>query len=293
MTKSTKKSQKNNFDVSVVVVSYNTKDILKNCLDSLKNENLKMQIIVSDNGSTDGSAEMIKKQKTHTWCAFELLENNENLGFAAGNNRAKKHVKSDYVLFLNSDTIVEKNSIKTPLHYIKAHDDVGAITCKVVLPNGKLDPDTRRAFPTPLTALKHFTGFSKTYRYLHIHEDEVHDVDAIQGAFLLTRKSILDKVGWFDEDYFLDGEDIDLCWRIKQVGYRLIYYPLSKITHIKKASKKTDRKKSLKSVLRGVEAMEIFYKKHLKQTYPFFVNWMVSIGISTLKLARIIKYELT
>lgn len=288
MTKSTKKSHKINYDISVVIVNYNTKDILDDCLASLKNENLKMQVIISDNGSTDGSVEMIRKK----YPKFKLLENKENLGFAAGNNEARKIIKSDYVLFLNSDTIVENNSIEKPLQYIKANSDIGAITCKVVLPSGELDPDTRRAFPTPLTALKHFTGYSKTYRYLHMHEDEIHDVDVIQGAFLLARKSVLDKINWFDEDYFLDGEDIDLCWKIKQAGYRLVYYPKSKITHIKKASKKADQKSSLKSVLRGVEAMEIFYKKHLNSKYPFFVNWMVLIGVKVLKLIRIIKYKI-
>lgn len=286
MMKSMKKSPKSKPDLSVVLVSYNTKEITANCLASLKKQDLDLQVIVSDNGSKDGSVEMIKSK----YPQVTLIENNKNLGFSMGNNAAKQYISTEYVLFLNTDTVVNKTSIKKPLQYIKEHTEIGAITCRVVLPNGEDDPDTIRSFPFPLTAAKHFLGLQSEFRYPNLDRSKQHEVDVIQGAFLLTRKSILDKVNWFDEDYFLDGEDIDLCWRIKEAGFKLVYYPKSKITHIKKASKSADRKKSLQSVLRGVEAMELFYKKHLSKQYTFLVNGIVFVGIKILKLTRIIKY---
>jgi len=285
-----RRSQKSKQEVSVVLVSYNTKDITDNCLASLKkqDQDSSLQIIVSDNGSTDGSVEVIRSK----YPDVELIENKANLGFSKGNNKARKYIKSENVLFLNTDTIVDKKSIKEPLQYIKEHAEIGAITCRVILPNGKDDPDTIRSFPFPLIAAKHFLGLESEFRYPNLDRSKQHEVDVIQGAFLLTRKSILDEVGWFDEDYFLDGEDIDLCWRIKKAGFKLVYYPKSKITHIKKASKSADRKKSLQSVLRGVEAMELFYKKRLSQQYTFLTNWLVLGGIQLLKLTRIFKYYL-
>jgi len=302
MKKFIKMSQKSStLDLCVVIVSYNTRDILDNCLSSLKSvKNVNFETIVVDNNSTDGSLEMLDKYKQSlAGSIVKVVKNDKNIGFGAANNIARKFLNSDYVLFLNSDTIVNKNSLKEPLQYIKDHQSVGAITCKVVLPNGRFDKDTRRSFPTPWVAFTHFTGLDRIFprsrilaKYWYGYEDlnNEHEVDVIQGAYFLTRKATLDKVGWFDEDYFLDGEDIDLCWKIKSKGLKIMYYPKVKITHIKKASKKTDQKQSLSSVLRGVEAMKIFYRKRLWKKYPFYVNYAILFGIVILKALRSIKY---
>lgn len=277
--------------LSIIILNYNTKKLLEDCLNSLwnvKNE-LSHEVIVVDNASTDESVDMIKKH--FGW--VRLIENHENSGFSAGNNLAKNVAKGDYVLFLNSDTIVNQKTLKKSVEYMDKHSDVGAMTCKIVLPNGELDRDARRSFPTPWVAFSHFVYldrlfpksslFSK-YWYGYISADEEHEVDVLQGAFFLSRKNILDDVGWFDETYFLNGEDIDLSWKIKNKGWKIIYYPRASIVHIKKGTKKSNRK--LKNETSGVKAMEIFYRTRMWDRYPLVVNLLVIGGIQVMRAIR-------
>ena len=200
-------------ELSIVVLSYNTTDLLKDCLDSLEKvkDEVNFEVIVVDNDSTDGSPEMIKNNYSYV----HLIQKNKNVGFAAGNNSARNVVNGEYVLLLNSDTIVEKNTLRETLKYLKGARDIGALTCKLVLPNGDLDKDARRSFITPWVGLTHLVlkldrlfPKSKTfsqYWYGYESPDKIHEVDVIQGAYFLTRKKVLDEVSWFDEDYFLDG----------------------------------------------------------------------------------------
>ncbi|OGM31247.1 hypothetical protein A2630_04460 [Candidatus Woesebacteria bacterium RIFCSPHIGHO2_01_FULL_44_10] len=288
--------------LSVVILSHNTKDLLVNCLKSLekvKNE-VDFETIVVDNGSTDGSIKTIRHAEfisASDW-VLKLVQNDRNVGFAAGNNKARDMAGGKYVLFLNSDTQVYLNTLPVCIKYLDEHEEVGAMTCRLEMRNGKLDPDSRRSFPTPWKSFTHFSGLENIfphsslfsqYRYGRVPEDRIQEVDVIQGAFFLTRKKILDKVGWFDEDYFLDGEDIDLCWRIKKAGYKIIYYPKVSILHVKKGTKgKTKRSKQ--TVTSGINAMEVFYKKHLMQKYPALVNGLVFAGIKILRFIRLVRF---
>lgn len=265
-------------------------------------DEVNFEIIVPDNGSTDGSVEAIHRQ----FPKISILENRSNLGFAAGNNRARPFISSEYVLFLNSDTVVYPQTLKATTEYLDTYQDVGAITCKVILPNGELDKDVRRSFITPWIGLTHIflkldrlfptsKVFAK-YWYGYLSPDITHEVDAIQGAFFLTRKSLLDKVGWWDTDYFLDGEDIDLSYRIRKLGFKIIYYPKVRITHYRGASKgkindgrKVSLAEKLKFRMAGVNSQEIFYRKHLWQKYPIVINLLVIVGIRSLKMLRVIK----
>lgn len=292
--------------LSIVILSYNTKDLLVNCLLSLEKvrKEVASEVFVVDNASSDGSPEII--QKKFSWVT--LVKNKKNLGFARGNNKAKKLVRGEYVLFLNSDTKVSKNTLKEVVNYLESHKDVGALTCKILLPDGRLDKDVRRAFITPWVGFTHLilwsdrffpkSRFLAPYWYGYISPDSEHEIDALQGAFFLTRKKILDKLGWFDEAYFLDGEDIDLCWRIKKAGWKIIYYPKVSIIHYKGASKgKSDSftknsvslKEKLKFRMAGVNSMEIFYRKRLWNYYPLFLNYLVIIGIKVIKVVRFLK----
>ncbi len=294
------------FKLSIIILSYNTKDLLEKCLaslDKLRNE-LSFQVIVIDNASYDSSAEMVAKK--FPWVA--LIRNEKNLGFAAGNNKAENYCKSEFVLFLNSDTLVPRGTLSESVNYISKHKEIGALTCKILLPDGKLDQDSRRAFITPWIGFTHLvlkldkifpeSKFLAPYWYGYVSHDETHEVDVLQGAFFLTRKKILDEVGWFDEDYFLDGEDVDLCWRIKEKGWKILYYPKVTITHFKGASKgkvESQRKNEislsnrLKFRMTGVDSMEIFYRKRLWKRYPLFLNILVLIGIKVIKFERFLK----
>ena len=186
----------NKVKLSIVILSYNTKDLLRDCLNSLVRveDELPFEVIVVDNASIDGSVELIEKE----FSKVKLLKNGKNLGFARGNNKAQGVVKSKYVLFLNSDTIVKRNTLKETVNYLERNEKIGAVTCKIILPTGELDKDARRSFPTPWVSLTHLVFkldkvFPKSklfslYWYGYKSEDETHEVDVIQGAFFMTRK---------------------------------------------------------------------------------------------------------
>ena len=202
--------------------------------------------------------------------------------------------------------MVPAGTLSGSLGYLKKHK-LGALGCKLILPDGSLDKDARRSFITPWIGLVHLflkldrifprSKLFAKYWYGYISDDEIHEVDALQGAFFLTTKNILDKVGWFEEDYFLDGEDIDLSWKIKNLGYKIVYYPEVSIVHIKGATKGKNRKSKkyisfndkLKYRLSGVDSMEMFYRKRLWDRYSLILNYIVLIGIKALKFLRIIK----
>ena len=249
-------------ELSVIILNYNTKELLEDCLNSVKKyENeVPLEVIVSDNSSTDGSPQMIKEK--FPWVKYT---EGPNEGFSKGNNRARPLVEGNIVLFLNPDTVVHKNVFAKTVEYIKTHPDVGALTCKLVLPDGSMDKDVRRRFPTPKIAFEHMAlGMNKNYWYEDIPDTDTHEVEAIQGAFILTWKKILDKVGWFDENYFFDGEDIDLCFQINKAGYKLVYFPEVYVTHLKGVTKgkvskwryKVTPQQRKKLRLAGVASME-------------------------------------
>lgn len=282
-------------ELSVIILNYNTKELLEDCLNSVK-DNMKevsMEVIVSDNSSDDGSQKMVKKN--FPWVKF--IEG-PNEGFSKGNNRAKKLVKGEIVLFLNPDTLVYKNVFAKTVKYLEKHKKVGALSCKLVLPDGSLDKDVRRRFPTPWVSFNRLVlGRSGYYYYDDIPSDETHEVEAIQGAFFLTWKHILDDVGWFDEEYYFDGEDIDLCYQIKKKGYKLVYFPEVYITHLKGVTKgkvkkwrhKVDSAQRKRLRFAGIASMERFYRKNLWDEYPLPFNYFVVLGINLFKVVRYVK----
>lgn len=291
-------------ELSIVILNYNTKELLEKCLQSLKvyKDEVAFEVIVSDNASSDGSVAMVKEK--FPWVR---VTRGPNEGFSKGNNRVRKLVAGKMVLFLNPDTVVKKNALGQTVKYLKENKGVGAVTCKLVLPNGEMDKDSRRSFPTPWVSFTHLIlhldrFFPKSrlfakYWYGYISEDEVHQVDAIQGAYFLTWKKILDEVGWFDEGYFFDGEDIDLCWQIKKAGYQLVYYPKVSIIHVKGVTKgkskkwkhKVPLKQRMKIRLAGVASMERFYRKNLWKKYPLVFSWFMILGIKAYRLVRWLK----
>ncbi|EKD94469.1 MAG: glycosyl transferase family protein [uncultured bacterium] len=271
--------------LTIIILNHNTKELLGNCLKSIKSNlnDIDYEVIVSDNASTDGSAELLREK--YTW--VKLIQG-PNISFSNGNNRTKSLVKSEYVLFLNSDTLVHKNTLLKTVEYMDSHSDVGVLTCKLILENGELDKDARRRFPTPWISFKRlFLKNSKKYWYEDISSEKTHEVDAIEGAFFLTRKDILDKVGWFDEKFIFDGEDLDLSFQIKKLDYKIVYYPKVSITHLKKASK--NNFSGVQRRMQGIDSMEYFYRKNLWNSYPLIFNYFVLTGIKLLKLIRYIQ----
>jgi GT2 family glycosyltransferase len=294
--------------LTIVILSYNVKELLRGCLDSLEKtrEEVGFEVIIPDNHSTDGSPEMVKKE--FPWVK-KVLRIRENVGFAAGNNVALKEIQSKYVLLLNPDTIVYKNSIKRVLDYMEENINVGAATCKVELSNGELDYSCHRGFPTPWNAFCYFSGLSKLFPKLELfggytlsykNFDQAHEIDALTGAYALIRTKAGTKVGWFDEDYFWNGEDIDFCYKLREKGWKVAYIPDVKITHFKGSAsglKKTKSEKPEKHIrkraaLSSTNVMRLFYKKHLAEKYPAPLNYLVYLGINILEVFRVTKHSI-
>ena len=283
-------------DLSIIIVSYNTKEFLRDCLNSIIKtiSGVTYEVIVVDNASKDGSFEFVK----NNFPKIKLIKNRENLGFSKANNLGVKKASGEYILFLNSDTVVKENTLKTMVSFIREHKDAGAVTCKVVMPNGKIDDASHRGFPTPWNSFVHFSGLSKLlgkttifggYNLGFMDLSKTHEIDALAGAFMLVRKKAGEKVNWWDEDYFFYGEDIDFCYRLKQNGWKIYYVPEVSILHykgvsggIKKQSRHistADKETRIKSQSERFKAMRLFYKKHYEQKYPWFLTRLVYFGI--------------
>jgi GT2 family glycosyltransferase len=274
-------------DLSIIIVNYNTKDLLKQTVDSVLNTTSKIsyELIVVDNASRDGSTQMIKE----TYKEVILIENEDNLGFSKGNNIGIKRASGKYVLLLNSDTVVLDNCLQECFKYMEKNADIGALGCKVVLKNGELDHACKRGFPTPEASLYYLLKLDRMFpkskkfgmydlKYLSV--DDINDVDSLIGAFMMVRHEVIDKIGMLDENFFMYGEDIDWCFRIKEAGYRNVYYPRAGIIHYKGESSK---KRRYMTIYEFHRAMYLFYNKHYYNKYNFVVRWLVYSGI-TIKL---------
>lgn len=293
-------------DLSIVIVSYNTKELLKDSLKSIDPaiKNLKAEVFVVDNASSDGTAQMVKSD----FPEVVLIANRDNMGFSKANNQAIKRANGEYVLILNPDTKVLKDTFVKMVDYMESHEDVGIATCRIEFPDGKLDRDCRRHFPTPWHSFTHFSGLSKLfpgtqlfdqYNYGYLSENVEHKIDACVGAFMMVKKTAIEKVGMFDEEFFFYGEDLDWCYRFRKAGYEIMYTPITKIIHykgassgIKKSSQEiTSATRETKKMVMGqtVRAMRIFYRKHYKNKYPFFINWIVYSGMWIMEKYRLSK----
>lgn len=273
--------------LSISIVNYNSGDFLDRCLESLekiKNDNFDVWIL--DNNSSDDSFKNTKEK----FNKFHFVENNKNVGFGAGHNINLKKMNSQYILILNPDTEIGSGALSHMVDFMERSPDVGAASCKVILPDGSIDTASHRGFPTPYAALLYFLGEDSIYHLSGRNMDEPHEVDAISGAFFLTRKSVLEKVGYFDESYFMYAEDLDLCYRIKEAGFKVMYVPDVSIIHhkgvssgLKKHSQEfttADLETKQRSLDAFYKTMIIFYKKHYEKKYPFFINWLVYLGVN-------------
>ncbi len=256
-----------------------------------------------DNASTDDSVAVLKKE----YPKIALIESSKNLGFAAGNNLAKGKTKGKYLLFLNPDTVLEKDTLSKVYRYMEKHKDVGASTCRLELVNGELDDGTHRGFPTPLNALFHFSGIAKAFPksrlfagYYHgwnLDNPRPHEVDVISGAFFFVRSDLAEKVDWWDEDYYWYGEDIEFCFRIKQKGSKIVFLPKIKALHYKgvtsglkkhtKELKLADKETRKKLARSSTEAMKIFYEKHYRDSYPKILRYLIFLTISIIQRVRV------
>lgn len=270
--------------LSVVFLSYNTRDLTRQALNSVlaAAEGLEAEIFVVDNASADGSADMIAAE----FPQVKLVCNEANVGFSAGNNVALRQVTGEYALLINTDTIVRRDALHAMVEFLDAHPEAGACGCKILDPDGTLQLDSRRGFPTPLAAFCKMSGLSRLfpkhplmarYHLTHLDPEQTAEIEVLSGSCMMVRKAAMDQVGLLDEDYFMYGEDIDWCYRLHQAGWKIYYLPTTAIIHFRGES---GRGTPLKILYRKSRAMSIFVNKHMARRYRFFPLWLLQVGIA-------------
>ena len=270
-------------DLSVIIVNYNVRHFLEQCLLSVKKaaEKITAEIIVVDNNSADGSCSMVNSE----FPDVKLIINTENKGFSAGCNQGIKNSKGEFILLLNPDTVVEEDTFVKCIDFMKHHPDASALGVRMINGHGKLLPESKRALPTPLTAFFKMIGLSKLFpkspflnRYYlgHIDSYETAPADILSGAFMFIRKVAIDKTGPLDETFFMYGEDIDLSYRFIKEGYRNYYYPEVKIIHYKGES---TRKGDINYIVHFYKAMLIFVRKHFGWKKNLTLYFLLQIAV--------------
>ncbi len=257
-----------NMDVSICIVSWNTRDILRDCLQSIvdKTHSIQYEVIVVDNASSDESADMVR----NIFPDCKLIESGENLGFARGNNLAVEQAIGKYILYLNPDTTLITNAIDGMYRFLEGHDAYGAVGCKLVFPDGRIQYTCAAAFPMPFNTLSALLLLNRVFprsplfagRELDYwnHEDS-RDIECLSGACIMARKSIIDKIGGFDDNIFMYSEDLDLCLQILKRGWKIFYLADETIIHHEGVSTKVVKKRNF-APLRQKAANYYFFEKN-------------------------------
>lgn len=262
--------------LTIVIVNWNVRDLLRACLTSLRDEGPNTEIIVVDNASSDGSVEMVR----HEFPAVRLIANDHNAGFGAANNQAVRESSSKYVLFLNPDTEARPAAVEHLLAFIDQRPQVACVGAKLLNPDGSVQP-SRRAFPRIGTAFVESTMLQRYFGWLpsvrrfyraELPHDQPQQVDWLVGACLLVRRSALDEVGGFDERFFMYSEEMDLCYRLKQAGYEVWYVPEAEVVHHEGASSAQDL---FRRNINFHESRYRFFRKHHGALPALALRWFV------------------
>jgi O-antigen biosynthesis protein len=278
--------------LSVIIVNYNVKHFLEQCLFSVFRalKNIPSEVFVVDNNSVDGSVALIMEK----FPEVKLIRNKTNTGFAVANNQALKQAQGKYMLLLNPDTVVQEDTFTKCLHFMEGHPDAGGLGIKMLDGKGNFLPESKRGLPTPGVAFYKIFGLSRLfpnskkfgqYHLTYLDKDKTHEVAVLSGAFMLIRKEALDKTGLLDETFFMYGEDIDLSYRITQAGYKNYYFAGSSIIHYKGESTK---KSSVNYVVVFYKAMAIFANKHFSQKNAKVFNLLIHLAIYLRAAAAIV-----
>ena len=267
----------------MIIVNYNVKYFLEQCLYSVFKSlaGIDSEVIVVDNNSVDGSEGMVKSRFPNV----KLFVNKENLGFAKANNLALTIAKGEYNLLLNPDTVIEESTFSQCIEFMDSHPQVGAIGPKMINGKGQFLPESKRGLPTPKVAFYKIFGLARLFpksqrfgRYYlgHTSNNDIQEVEVLTGAFMFIRRNALDKTGFFDEKFFMYGEDIDLSYRILRAGYKNMYFPQTTIIHYKGESTK---KGSLNYIMMFYKAMQIFARKHFSGSMISSYLLLISLAI--------------
>ncbi|MDZ4764168.1 MAG: glycosyltransferase family 2 protein [Chloroflexota bacterium] len=287
-------------DLGIVILNWNTRDLLRTCLQTVAANigvdggALTFQVIVVDNASTDGSAEMVEAEFVARDPRFRLIRSAVNNGYSYGNNLGLRAfgfredgVDADaprYAMLLNPDTEVPPDALARMLAFMDAQPDIGAAGPKLILSDGTLDRACRRSFPTPMVSLYHFAGLSKLfptsprfarYNMTYVSPDQEIEVDSVVGAYMQVRREAIAAVGLLDERFFMYGEDLDWAHRIKDAGWRIMYHPRVVVKHVKRAASR----QSKRAQFEFWRAMLMFYRKYYRAKTPFWLHGLVMTAL--------------
>ena len=274
--------------LSVVIVSYNVRELLTACIDSVVKaaEGIDTEVFVVDNDSADDTVEVIARD----YPSVHLINNKENLGFSKANNIAIRQSEGEYVLLLNPDTVVAEGTLRGVVEFMDQHPEAGGAGVRMHNADGTLAPESRRAVPTPLVAARKMLGFTKRYYMSNLPWDKPGKIEVVSGAFMMLRRKAIDQVGLLDEDFFMYGEDIDLSYRLLKGGWQNWYLPLDIIHYKGQSTQKSD----FRYVHVFYQAMLIFFRKHYSHL-SFFFTLPVKVAIyfrASLALADLIRKKL-
>lgn len=292
--------------LTIAIVTFNTRALLQDCLHHLltlpETPTLVDQLIVVDNASGDGSAQMVQAQ----FPQVTLIALPDNRGLTVASNLALRATQSEFLLYMGADAFPEPGALAGLVAYMAAHPAVGIATAQLRLRDGTLDMDAHRGFPTPWASLTHFTGLNKLFPHSPTFNqyflggerlDQPHAIDLCISHFMLTRRQLFAQIGEWDENFFLYGEDVDLCYRAKAAGYQIMYLPQFTVLHYKGASVGVRKQTSdlanasaetkLRVTKLSTEAMGRFYRKHLFARYPRPLSWAVLGAIQLLGRLRV------
>ena len=269
-------------ELSIVIINHNTPELTQQTVESIigSTHRISYEVIVVDNSSDSGR--VYRKEFPHQ----TILSGVENKGFGHACNFGAARAQGDNILFLNSDTILHEGALDLSVTYLREHPEVGALGIRTLLADGTLDHGCKRGFPTPASALYYYMGLDKkhpesrkygAYRQTFVPEEETCEVDAVSGSFLLMPRRVLEATGGFDETFFMYGEDLDLCYRVREQGYTVVYYADAVMTHLKGQSGLHTKSKTV--IYHFYHAMILFYDKHYRGKYPFPVTALVRCGV--------------
>lgn len=277
--------------ISLVIVNYKVLECLRDTIRSVQQAELSdhTEIIVVDNASGDNSRDLIISEFPNV----NWIQLKNNIGFGKACNIGAQSCSGEYILLLNPDTVIARNTLRIAVDFMQSHPNAGLMGPKVLNSDGTLQASCRRGFVTPLVAFYYFTGISRIfprskhfarYHLTFMDADKEAEVDAISGSFMFFRKSVFLRLGGFDERFFMYGEDLDICWRVREIGFSVWYNPFTQIIHRKGQS---SAKSLWRSRLAFYEAMVIFSKKYRHVRGGFLPDWLIFIGIITLSLQYI------
>jgi len=277
-------------DLGIVIVNWNTRDLLRDCLNSLQagDASVSRRSIVVDNASTDGSAAMVRAE----FPQVEVIASATNGGFSYANNLGLRRLgygetREDalrYAVLLNPDTVVPPDAFRTLVDYMDARPEVGCCGPRLVMLDGRLDLACRRSFPTPAVSFWHMTRLAKLfpkrrlfgrYNMTYLPDTLETEVDSVVGAFMLVRGAAIAHVGLLDETFWMYGEDLDWAFRIKQAGWKTMYVPRVTVLHVKRAASRQNPKAQREFY----RAMLLFYRKHYRTQTPIWLHAFILLGL--------------